>query len=136
MAGEGIRNYNRGKYAEDILLAFLLQHGAYAYRVHKSRGPFDVIATTSTETILAQVKRRKDKIVSVQAIENAFRKDVDELKAVPRERQTRILIYLYTDPPKGQRAGTWRAFEVLPAGLQEIPPPYIPADRSGYRGAV
>jgi len=128
-----------GDIAKEILPALLRQQGAYVNPLQVPKGGallFDVMAKTSTETLLILIRRRRDPLASIETVEKAFRKEIGMMQKYPQTPGVRLVIYLFRTPPPGKPAGTWRAFEVHPDGVREIPPPYIPSERSGYQGAV
>lgn len=112
-------NYRRGTYAEYRLLTLLADRGYWVERAYASRGTFDIIAVRPTETLLIQVKRSKRRIVSTAAVRTAYADDLFRVGLVRPSLDTHLLLALYTDRQKGERAGTWRFFRV-PVGAETI----------------
>lgn len=112
------KNYRRGYDAEKRLAKRLEKEGWFVIRSHASKGPVDLIAIGEAGTLLIEVKRTKERIVSAAAIHNQYHAAISKLAAIPEAPFTTRALALYTDPQKGESRGSWRYFSVTDGGRQ------------------
>lgn len=121
------RNYARGAAPDLQARKDLAARGFTVWKAHASKGPFDVYAARSDVLLLVQVKRTKRRIVSLQAVETAFRDDLDGtekkigIRNIPVPPAAQKILALWSDKCCDDLAG-WRWYRICDDGeLRQIP---------------
>ena len=113
-------NYRRGFDAEKRLLKMLKDTGWWCERMYASKGTFDIIAVSLSGAILfIQVKRSKRNVKSTQALINQNREDITRMQLCPARSHASRELWIWIDPQKGSRTGTWRRLVLYGKGIIE-----------------
>ena len=112
-----MNNYAKGAEKERKLLHELEAKGYRCVRSAASMGDhaIDLVAVGASEIRLIQVKSTKRRIVSTEAVENAYKKDVEALRGIDHTSNVVFkYLYLWT-----HRKG-WRVYWILRDRLCEM----------------
>lgn len=111
-----IENYRRGRFVEYMARDHLRKAGCTTVRSAGSRSPVDLIAWSESVMRFIQVKRTQQFVGGVQMAATMYRQEIKRLQALPKPQfpGSKIQLWVFVAD------GTWRCFDVLPGGIQEV----------------
>jgi hypothetical protein len=107
---QGKRNKERGYETESRCKQDLIAEGYWVERFYASKGTWDLLAVSDTQTRLVQVKRSKAFIAKRSSVEHAYAEDITRMRLCPENPRTRRELWLWLDasPKHKWKAGWWK----------------------------